>query len=98
MQRFEERTVTETRRVLVEHTCDLCGRHADLNREWVRGIWDVDETDVSVIVCHRDGVSYPEGGGGTRRSVDMCPECFTTRLIPWLRSQGATIREAEWES
>ena len=52
---------------------------------------------VCVEVRQRQGVSYPEGGSGTEIEVDLCPTCFKEKLVPWLRSQGATIEEKEWE-
>ena len=28
--------------------------------------------------------------------VDMCSQCFETKLVPWLREQGAEPRTTEW--
>jgi hypothetical protein len=57
----------------------------------------VDECEVRVYVKHRDGENYPEGGSGTEVEIDMCPECFKTKLIPWLESQGVVVQRKDWE-
>ncbi len=31
------------------------------------------------------------------RDVDLCPECFKERLLPWLDSQGAKARIEDWD-
>lgn len=63
-----------------------------------RGMYEVDECDVRVYVKHKDGESYPEGGSGTEVDIDVCPECFKTKLIPWLESQGVVIerKDLDW--
>ena len=95
-RRFE--TVTETKKCekLVETTCDLCGKKADRG-EWESAMYKVGESEISVTVKQREGDSFPGGGSGTSYEVDMCPDCFRNRLIPWLKSQGAKIKEAEWD-
>ena len=94
MTRYE--TVTEPareRKAPVARVCDLCGREAtqELN-DWDGGRFEVCETEITA----RFGDSYPEGGSGTSYEIDLCPDCFRGRLIPWLRSQGAKIEEKEW--
>ena len=85
-----------TERVLNKRTCDICGRKAE-TYDWGAAMYEVKETVVCVEVRQRQGVSYPEGGSGTEIEVDLCPTCFKEKLVPWLRSQGATIEEKEWE-
>jgi hypothetical protein len=38
------------------------------------------------------------GGNITTEIVDLCGKCWETRLIPWLMSQGCTMRtkERDW--
>ena len=81
---------------LDEIRCDLCGAIGE-GGKWERGIWRVDETTVEVAIHQREGESYPEGGSGTEYVIDLCPTCFVNRLIPWLRSEGADIKQAEWD-
>lgn len=93
MRRYETTTSTETvtRRTCVERTCDLCGLPAT-NGEWpTASTYDVAETEVAVTVTHKSGEAYPSGGHSDDIVVDMCPSCFTTKLVPWLQSQGAKV-------
>ena len=73
----------------IDHvSCDLCKRTiADA------GCFAVDDIEVS----RRVGDSFSDGGYGTKIDVDLCGECFAERLVPWLREQGADVREEEWE-
>ncbi len=83
---------------LVEKRCDLCGMPGKNDHDWSDSSdYTVDETQVEVTVRQKEGCSYPEGGSGTKYVVDMCPKCFKEKLIPWLRSQGAEIKETEWD-
>lgn len=94
MRRYETRIEKVERTFLVSVTCDLCGRDAlRKNGAWGTHAYDATEVEVSL----REGESYPEGGGGTIYEIDLCPECFKERLIPWLRSEGATVEQKEWE-
>jgi hypothetical protein len=95
-------TVTETKpytyQKLVSRTCDLCGRPAKTDGKWGDGgTYAVDETEVEVTVRQKDGANFPSDGSGTKVVVDLCPDCFKSRLVPWLRSQGAKIEAEEWD-
>lgn len=94
MRRYE--TVHRQFERVIEVTCDLCGRTAN-NLDWGGGSFEVNETEVSVTVRQKEGSSYPEGGMGTEHNIDLCPQCFKDRLIPWLRSQGAQISQTDWD-
>ena len=52
---------------------------------------------VATTIKSSEGTSYPEGGAKKESSVDVCPTCFKTKLVPWLISQGAKIREEEFD-
>lgn len=81
----------------VGRTCDLCG-HSSKSDGWNCGIYEVNETTVSVSVHQKEGSSYPEGGSGTEYDIDLCPVCFKNELVPWLKSRGAkNIQEKEWD-
>ena len=75
-----------TRMVVYKTTCDLRG--AEINP----GYFDAEE----VVVKHRTGRIYPEGGSGEEISVDMCGECFDRKLVPWFRAQGSEPRQVDW--
>jgi len=82
---------TETR--IDKLKCDLCGAESHDRDDWSAERYAVAET---TIQC-KTGSSYPEGGSGTEYNIDLCPTCFEEKLIPWLQSQGATVKEKEWE-
>ena len=77
---------TETRTIKVE--CDLC------KNEIKRGWYAVSE----VIIQYEHGTSYPEGGSSEIDKIDMCPECFKNKLLPWLESLGVKprVEEIDW--
>lgn len=85
-----------TREVLVKRMCDLCGMESK-SCDWDAGLYEVNETEIKITMKQKEGSSYPEGGSGTKYEIDLCPECFTQRMIPWLKSEGANIEECEWE-
>lgn len=94
---YETRTVpARERRACVRRRCDLCGRESK-GSDWDCGRYEVRETEVKVAVRRKEGHSYPDGGSGTEYEVDLCPDCFKGRLVPWLRPQGADVRPAEWD-
>jgi len=77
--------------------CDLCGKEAD-GEEWeAKSCYRVNETEIRVQVRQKEGNNYPEGGSGTMYEIDLCPTCFKEKLVPWLKSQGADIKEEEWD-
>ena len=76
-----------TTQVVEKVTCDLCGEVIK------RKLYDADQVDVR----HRTGSNYPEGNRGEEVQVDMCGNCFDTKLVPWLRTQGADPKPQEWE-
>lgn len=79
---------------LIEQRCDLCGRLAKVpGSRWDGDGFAVSETEVRL----KEGRSYPEGGSGSEHRVDICPDCFRAKLIPWLESQGAAISERDWD-
>ena len=91
MKHKEERTETVKRSHLTETECDLCHRR-NQGDGWAKDVYDATETTVE---C-RWGKSYPDGGHGERIDLDICPECFKERLIPWLKEQGVTVEPTEW--
>lgn len=81
------RRVTSTRDVVDRTTCDLCGDAI------VEAAYVINETTIE----RRLGTGYPEGGDVETVSVDMCVLCFDTKLVPWLKSQGATPLITEFD-
>lgn len=87
MKTYEKRTKTYEETILVERKCDLCGSLAKTS-DWGASCYEVNETEISVSIKQKEGQQYPECGSGTEYEVDMCPDCFKNKLVPWLRSQG----------
>lgn len=82
---------TETRPVSIQ--CDMCGEKSKRSNNWGDGPYSVND----VTIEHKTGESYPEGGSGEYLRCDLCPTCFKTKLVPWLESQGASVRQEEWD-
>ena len=56
--------------------------------DWSKELhYEVKETEIRL----KTGSNYPEGGSGEETTIDICPECFTEKLIPWVKSQGGGI-------
>lgn len=97
MRHYETETVpATTREKLAKTTCDLCGAEAK-EGNWESSSYEVNEVEIEVTVRQKDGDNYPEGGWGTDYTVDMCPDCFKNKLIPWLESQGCKAERKEWD-
>ena len=86
---------TAERTELSEVLCDLCGKVGKYG-DWETSTWEVAESEIEIEVRYKDGSSYPEGGEGQKYNVDICPECFLTKLIPWFKSQGCKAKVEDW--
>lgn len=75
--------------------CELCGKETANERNWSAGAdlggYGVNETSVELAV----GATYPEGGSLERIHLDICDECFESKLIPWFESLGGKPRKRE---
>jgi hypothetical protein len=74
--------------------CELCKSRTINDHNWghrERGSYHVDWATIKL----ERGSNYPEGASITTTIVDMCPDCFEQKLIPWIRSQGGSPREIE---
>lgn len=75
---------------VTETVCDICGLR-NKGDDWSNGTFKVSETDV----FYRHGELYPEGGSTTTKKADICPTCFTEKLVPALEALGCKFREEE---
>lgn len=89
---YEKREFKQISSHLVDIICDLCGDSSEFS-DWSNEQYGVDEVTVKYV----SGFRYPEDTFLTNTEVDLCPTCFESRLIPWLRSQGAEITEWDQE-
>ena len=73
--------------------CDVCGKATNQNN-WQKDNFDCTESTVYLCV----GESYPDDSGfGNTYEVDICPDCFINKLIPWIESFGGEVKAEEWE-
>lgn len=79
----------------IGRVCDFPGCKTHTNEE---GSYEVNLTDIRVVVKQREGEQYPSGGMGRGIEIDICPECFKGKLVPWLRSQGVVVDQKEWDN
>jgi hypothetical protein len=92
MKTYKERTKPACKyKVLVETKCDLCGSTTITG--WKRDQFDALEVDVKL----KTGSAFPITGRGEEISIDICPDCFTTKLVPWVQSQGGKPTATAWE-
>ena len=98
MRKFKTEQKTVEVQTLEYIQCDVCKRKA-LTDDWQGLDFPSDSgfqvNDVTVEL--REGKHYPEGGFGTKLSVDMCPDCFKDKLIIWLQEQGVQVMEEDWD-
>jgi hypothetical protein len=74
--------------------CELCPATGRGDDTWP----DDDGGNASRVVVAADiGSVWPEGDFRTTKRLDICPDCFEERLVPWFRSCGGTVREYETE-
>ncbi len=98
MRTYEKTEVTQTREICTCLKCDICGKEGTRVGIWNCGYYEVNKTELQVTVHQQDGSSYPDGSGwGTEITIDMCPECFRDKLVPWVNSQGGNVKPQEWE-
>jgi len=97
MKKIETRTEPARQHQYVAYLiCDLCRKQSTSHatKDWGENTYDIAETKVTM----KRGYAYPDSGETVQTEFDICPECFETKLIPWLTSQGAApqVQEADW--
>lgn len=96
MRNYKTVEKLEKHNILDSVQCDICGKKAT-TLDWNSGSYQINETQIKIVVRKKEGESYPEGGYGTEYDIDICPDCFKNKLIPWFMSQGARIDEKDWD-
>lgn len=77
--------------VTVAIICELCRSVGRQGRCWEGGLYGVNEVEVKLTT----GESYPEHSSLELHTIDICPECFVTKLVPWIEAQGGKVRKQE---
>jgi len=55
--------------------------------------FDATETEVRF----KAGQNYLDAGFGDETTIDICPECFTGKLVPWVKAQGGEPTTKPWD-
>lgn len=96
MEIYETRTIPECKReVFTNLKCDLCGKESNKNyaRSWKKETYD----ELVTCISYKKGHCFPDGGYGEELHVDLCPNCFESKLIPWLKEQGVNTELKEYD-
>jgi len=75
-------------------TCDICGSASNADENWAAR--DFHHASTAIHLEERE--SLPTGGHSRDVTYHLCPDCFKSKLMPWLESQGAKpgVSEADW--
>lgn len=96
MKIYDIKVIPEKQETYVKlRICDLCGRNTD-KEDWSGEYYEINQTEVKVIIRGGEGINLPEEGNGIIYEVDICPNCFKNELVPWLQSKGAKIKPVKW--
>ncbi len=71
--------------------CDLCGAKSDYIGNWGKEKFTIRQVKVSMTT----GENFYEVGSSTEKILDICPECFESKLILWFQGNGGKVREQE---
>jgi hypothetical protein len=91
MKFTKSHTVPAKTITILDHIkCELCEKTTD-NEEWSPRPYEITEPQVSL----KEGSNYPEGGYWITTVLDICPNCFKEKLIPWFKSLGGMPRRED---
>lgn len=91
MKHFKTVLVHHDKQVLTHRTCDICGSESYDGSNWSDKTFGVEE----ITILRKTGESYPDCGTMTDWSFDLCPSCWTEKLVPWMKEQGAFPEEKD---
>lgn len=94
MKTYKKQIVPETTKDVVDQfVCDMCGANIPSDEE--REDFEYAEP---IKICK--GYRSPWEYSGNRESVwvDLCLNCFKSKLLPWLESQGCKLNreDVDW--
>lgn len=82
----------EVRTQLDHIKCDLCDATTTRHDNWSgTSSYDINE----VTVALKSGTGFPDGGGTESIVIDICPNCFKEKLVPWFIALGGSPRKEE---
>jgi len=98
MKHIEERLRQVKSEVVTRLQCDICKRVAQDHLHRHAPNWSTLESDANeTTVTMRTGSTWPGGGSGEKVEIDICPDCFRDKLIPWVKEQGGEPTVTEWD-
>lgn len=86
-------TVKSERSVVESIKCDICGKISK-GWDWSTSAFEVGRTEVTM----KTGEQYPECGHGKEIELDICPDCFITKLVPFVEGFGTKVEVKEWDN
>lgn len=91
MKTFKERIIpAQTVTDLEAIKCDICGKVTD---KLTSNSSEIKEVTIQLQTGHH---FHDGGSSGQNISIDLCPECFKDKLIPWVQSQGGEPSVNRW--
>lgn len=92
MKAYETRKIEYTTNHLLLVKCDICGKTSS------RDNWALDDYEINeVTVKIKQGEIYDGYGDGKEMEIDICPDCFKNKLIPFIESFGTKMEYKNWE-
>lgn len=91
MKVYVEKTETRTYQSLERTICDICGTEEGTGHWQTGNCYDFDD----VTIHHEHGSRYPSGGNKEELNLDICPKCFSEKILPVLRSLGVKTQYKE---
>ena len=91
MRKIEKVTREVVSNRAVEVHCDLCQAkgeptyEGDESNEWTTEASANNISETTLVM--RLGWGCLDGGSSVQHRVDICPECFTDKLLPWLKEE-----------
>jgi hypothetical protein len=91
MRKYQDIKREYTDHFQIEMFCDICGAKSPSAHSWGQ-----DYNTIETEIIYRHGNTWPgDGFSGTEIEYDICPKCFKTKLMVWLKEQGAAPTESE---
>ena len=83
MRKYETVQYTGTREHLKEVICDLCGTSATNELGKPEGFDLIGNND-----HFKTGIGYTDLEAGEEPGIDVCSDCFTSKLVPWVKQHN----------
>lgn len=88
MKTYKTEIITREEQTIDVYSCDLCGRASPSPYDWAEGR----RRDLDTRIELRDATYGQFDPTGTIISADVCPECFTGKVVPALEALGLKFR------